>query len=305
MTDAINWNEIIDAARAQNSAGIQMRGQKKYTPVSIRMEIARRFLGGGIGVSTEIVTWGQEKGSPVVVKATITRIPDGAVLATGHAEEIRGAGNVNQTSALENAETSAIGRALAALGLSGGEFASANELDAVERKRAAKAAAETAHDPETGEVHDNGAAIRDAWEDGIRDSLPANATPRQFHEAAAARLREELSAYKTVNGLNGAWSKYGKILARMNGAAPDLFASLQAHYEACERALTEKPVLTVAAGRAICVAIGQCDTLADLEEYMNLLSKGPSAFAVDHPKIKAAYDEHRAALIEANPGQRG
>tara|TARA_R110002126_G_scaffold183113_1_gene331679 strand:- start:938 stop:1390 length:453 start_codon:yes stop_codon:yes gene_type:complete len=41
---------------------------------------------------------------------------------------------VNTTSALENAETSAIGRALSSLGLAGGEYASANEMDAVIRK---------------------------------------------------------------------------------------------------------------------------------------------------------------------------
>jgi wyosine [tRNA(Phe)-imidazoG37] synthetase (radical SAM superfamily) len=35
---------------------------------------------------------------------------------------------------LENAETSAIGRALSSLGLAGGEYASANEMDAVVRK---------------------------------------------------------------------------------------------------------------------------------------------------------------------------
>jgi hypothetical protein len=35
---------------------------------------------------------------------------------------------------LENAETSAIGRALSSLGLAGGEYASANEMDAVQRK---------------------------------------------------------------------------------------------------------------------------------------------------------------------------
>jgi len=58
------------------------------------------------------------------------------------AEEIRGQGyfelgdkrNINTTSALENAETSAIGRALSSLGLAGGEYASANEMDAVARK---------------------------------------------------------------------------------------------------------------------------------------------------------------------------
>ena len=63
----------------------------------------------------------------VVVRA---RIADsaGRTLATGHAEEYRKASAINKTSALENAETSAIGRALAGLGLGGTEFASADEV---------------------------------------------------------------------------------------------------------------------------------------------------------------------------------
>lgn len=48
--------------------------------------------------------------------------------ACGHAEEYRGDGKINKTSALENAETSAIGRALACFGLGGTEFASADEV---------------------------------------------------------------------------------------------------------------------------------------------------------------------------------
>ena len=50
------------------------------------------------------------------------------IYATGHAEEYRADGKINKTSALENAETSAIGRALACLGLGGTEFASADEV---------------------------------------------------------------------------------------------------------------------------------------------------------------------------------
>ena len=50
------------------------------------------------------------------------------IVATGHAEEYRAATKINRTSALENCETSAIGRALAALGIGGTEFASANEV---------------------------------------------------------------------------------------------------------------------------------------------------------------------------------
>lgn len=52
----------------------------------------------------------------------------GKLRATGHAEEFRKASQINRTSALENCETSAIGRALACLGLGGTEFASADEL---------------------------------------------------------------------------------------------------------------------------------------------------------------------------------
>jgi hypothetical protein len=53
---------------------------------------------------------------------------EGKCITTGHAEEFRAASQINSTSALENAETSAIGRALAAAGWGGTEFASANEV---------------------------------------------------------------------------------------------------------------------------------------------------------------------------------
>lgn len=54
-------------------------------------------------------------------------------VATGHAKEIVGKGYVNQTSALENCETSAIGRGLANYGYSGDKRASREEMEKVER----------------------------------------------------------------------------------------------------------------------------------------------------------------------------
>jgi len=63
----------------------------------------------------------------VVVSASICDKED-HVVATGLAEEDRSAGKINRTSALENCETSAIGRALAAFGLGGEEYCSADEL---------------------------------------------------------------------------------------------------------------------------------------------------------------------------------
>ena len=63
----------------------------------------------------------------VVMVATIMD-EAGRVRATGHAEEQRRSSQINKTSALENCETSAIGRCLATLGLGGTEFASADEV---------------------------------------------------------------------------------------------------------------------------------------------------------------------------------
>lgn len=51
--------------------------------------------------------------------------------ATGYAFEIDGTGGANQTSALENAETSAIGRALANMAMSGNKRASREEMQKV------------------------------------------------------------------------------------------------------------------------------------------------------------------------------
>ena len=75
-------------------------------------------------VSTELV---EANDTLVVMKASISN-EQGRLLATGFAEEVRAASKINRTSALENAETSAIGRALAALGLAGTEYASADEV---------------------------------------------------------------------------------------------------------------------------------------------------------------------------------
>ena len=132
-------SKIIDAmglvSELHKSHGIQQRGGKKYTQVVHRMEAFRTVFGLDLGVDTQIMV---DDGQRVVVKAVITN-ENGITVGAGMAEEIRGQGNVNKTSALENCETSAIGRALASLGLAGGEYASANELDAVQRKTDAMA----------------------------------------------------------------------------------------------------------------------------------------------------------------------
>lgn len=94
-----------------------------YSPVALRVEMLRKHFGLGVSVLTEIVSSDE---ALIIIKASVVKA--GEVIATGYAEEARGAKGINARSALENAETSAIGRALANLGLVGGEYASADEL---------------------------------------------------------------------------------------------------------------------------------------------------------------------------------
>jgi len=75
-------------------------------------------------IATEVISVDDER---VVMKAAIAT-PSGQVISTGYAEEVRSASAINRTSALENAETSAVGRALAFYGLAGTEIASADEV---------------------------------------------------------------------------------------------------------------------------------------------------------------------------------
>ena len=108
-----------------------MKG-KKYTTVAMRVEVFRKYF-SDYSVNTRVTV---DDGKRVVVVAEIYPPKAERPVATGIAEEIRGAGNVNRTSAVENGETSAIGRALANLGLHGGEFASDFEIEVAELKDA-------------------------------------------------------------------------------------------------------------------------------------------------------------------------
>lgn len=101
---------------------INIRG-KEYQTVALRVQLFRQSHPDH-SLTTAVVSRDEQC---VVMQATIGD-PEGRVIATGHAEEYRTSSQINKTSALENAETSAIGRALAAFGIGGTEFASANEV---------------------------------------------------------------------------------------------------------------------------------------------------------------------------------
>ena len=107
---------------------------KEYKTVAERVA-AFREVSADLTIETEIVRW---EGDDVVVKASIS--DNGKLIATGLAHEVRGSTNINKTSHVENCETSAIGRALAAFGLGGTEYASADEVaNAIAQQNEAKA----------------------------------------------------------------------------------------------------------------------------------------------------------------------
>jgi hypothetical protein len=83
-----------------------------YEPVEVR--IARFYGDHATGrVLTDLIAYGDGN---YVVKATVYRDAEDIPAATGYAQESVTQRGVNSTSALENCETSAIGRALANLG---------------------------------------------------------------------------------------------------------------------------------------------------------------------------------------------
>ena len=197
-------SELIKAMAEVNDLnrthGVVQRGGKKYTEVFVRVEAFRKAFGTSLGIVTDIVV---DDGQRVVVKAQVVSEND-TVIGSGYAEEIRGQGNVNKTSALENAETSAIGRALASLGLHGGAYASINELDAVPRKEAAMQ--NPAPAPQ---------------------SFPPVDNERAESEAFTAQRLEEIKTIKSLDELK-AWDDYfSNQLDRLNINYPDLYAQIE------------------------------------------------------------------------------
>lgn len=109
---------------------VNIRG-REYETVALRVSKFREKHPAWC-LETEII---HRDAECVVIRACI-KDETGRVLATGHAEEYRAASQINATSATENCETSAIGRALAAFGLGGTEFATADEVaNAISQQR--------------------------------------------------------------------------------------------------------------------------------------------------------------------------
>ena len=194
----------------KNKGEVEIHG-KIYLTVARRIDDFRKseeFKGWAI--ETELVS---AEDSMVVMKSTI-RDGDGKVAATGYAEENRSFGKINKTSALENAETSAVGRALAFLGLGGSEIASADEVAGAINQQKQMEADEhlLAHANATHKYLDDIVAIKEGIAND--DFVSAGGAWFDLHNKAS---EEELQALKRARNKGGIWSTHETGLLRADG----------------------------------------------------------------------------------------
>lgn len=245
------------AAVRDSGRAVKQKGGKMYTMVQDRVETLRRIAGDYYRISTEILEWEAREGATVVVKATI-QDTDGMVVATGHAEEIRGANYINETSVLENCETSAIGRALAVLGIHGGEFASADEIKIAQDKRgksdvqllntqskkALSATAEVRKEQKDEEIPESkflngvdekiGSAVK-----SVEDKVPVIRDTKDFDliEHAFATF---IPVCTSVDEQYDFWHKNSKIIKMVEDEAPDHYARILGMFKSHKEKLTKK-----------------------------------------------------------------
>ena len=131
MTEINHKLVMAEADKMTATAGVKVKGNKKYLMVKDRVEVFRKFYGLNLGIDTTVL---HIDDSVVRVQAKIIDA-NNKVIGSGLAEEVRASSNITRTSAVEVCESSAIGRALSSIGLHGGEYASAEEmLNAVKKQ---------------------------------------------------------------------------------------------------------------------------------------------------------------------------
>jgi len=166
--------------------GIIKIHKNDYKTVALRVtEFIASPKHEGWSIETDLIS----DGTNVVIKAFVKDV-DGRVRGTGYAEEVRGSTNINKTSAVENCETSAIGRALSAVGFGGTEYASANEVtDAIIQQTAMNASEE---------LLNYNAAVREhiASISAIKDALTAGDLETAAEEWGQLNEDEQRSIWK-------------------------------------------------------------------------------------------------------------
>ena len=113
---------INDFKKSLNGKTVSIHG-KEYATVALRLAVARRNLGTALDVVTKVISSDDKQ---VIMQADI--FIEGKHVASGTAQEFRSTSRINQTSYVENCETSCVARALSMCGLVNDSVASAAEV---------------------------------------------------------------------------------------------------------------------------------------------------------------------------------
>ena len=122
MSDDILIKAITNFKKNYKGGTVPIHG-KEYVLGATKIALARQTLGSELDIVTKVI---QQDDKQVMMQADI--YISGKHVATGTAQEFRAASRINQTSYVENCETSAVGRALSMCGLTNSSLGSAEEV---------------------------------------------------------------------------------------------------------------------------------------------------------------------------------
>ena len=186
---------------------VDIRG-KQYLTVARRINDFREQH-SDYGIHTEILSVNEDA---VVCRAVITD-KEGRQLSSGIAEEKRNSSNINKTSAVENCETSAVGRALAFFGMAGTEIASADEVaNAINQQN-------TVVDPDYQYALAHGNAVRENL-DEIHQMKTAMSVKEDYMTAAAIFLdfdEDTMNALRRAPSKGGVWTTEEVAMLKADG----------------------------------------------------------------------------------------
>lgn len=243
MTDERMTKAMAALEEQRQQHGLNLSG-RLYSKVADRVEIFRVHFGTDYSIETHMdYAAGFNKGAAIVARCNIGEIKSGQVVASGHAVEFVGTDDFTFYSPIEVAETSAIGRALAAFGLSGGEYASANEIEA---KEAARGGDRASRPEETRRVS-NGAE-GDTYKSDAPEEYEVSETTGLYipseHDAIWDKpgdlqdvILDGIEKIRDTDTLSLYWAELKPAMGRLNDKEPRIFGQIKAAFAAAYSAI--------------------------------------------------------------------
>ena len=191
---------VRNMAELPDEDKVNIRG-KMYSEVHTRVQAFREAFGSRGRIISKVHQADEKR---VLTETTISVFLDGHmegwhVIGNDFAEEYRSSSPVNKTRAVENCLTSTIGRALASLGLTGGNYASFDEVDhAINEKVSIDDAVDEPEEevvPEEEVPEEEGAIVVD---EGFMKTIEATLELQDSHDGLRSWSKENEQLLKSL-----------------------------------------------------------------------------------------------------------